>query len=114
MAIIKTHKLLDRVKGDTFNKVQFTYTDVTNSPMDLTGARIDIDFMYKCKTGTKVREASTATTGVDITSATDGIFELTSFICDWEIGIYFWDVRVTFADGTIKTYVQGTVKILQD
>ena len=114
MAAILTTKLRDRVKGDTFNKVQFEYIGVDGTPLDLTGTLIEIDFMYKCKTGMKVREAKTTTGGVDLIDPTNGMFDLESFICDWAIGTYHWDVKVTFTDGTVKTYIQGTVKILQD
>jgi len=54
MASILNHKLNDRIKGDTFSSVQFEYIDSdTDNPVDLTGAFIEIDFMYKCKTETK-------------------------------------------------------------
>jgi hypothetical protein len=116
MASILTHKLNDRIKGDTFSSVQFEYIDSdTNNPVDLTGAFIEIDFMYKCKTGTKVLEAKSNGNGVDIIDSSNGIFILEAFTpITWSIGSYFWDVKVTFADGTKKTYIQGTVKILQD
>ena len=116
MATIMTHKLNDRIKGDTFSSVQFEYIDSdTNNPVDLTGAFIEIDFMYRCKTGNKVLEANSNSNGVDVITPTDGRFVLEAFTpITWEIGTYFWDVKVTFADGSKKTYIQGTVKILQD
>ena len=116
MATIMTHKLNDRIKGDTFSSVQFEYIDSdTSNPVDLTGAFIEIDFMYKCKTGTKVLQTDSNLNGVDIIAPTDGRFVLEAFTpITWEIGTYFWDVKVTFADGSKKTYIQGTVKILQD
>ena len=116
MASILNHKLNDRIKGDTFSSVQFEYIDSdTNNPVDLTGAFIEIDFMYKCKTGTKVLEANSNSNWVDIIDSLNGIFLLEAFTpITWSVGSYFLDVKVTFADGTKKTYIQGTVKILQD
>jgi hypothetical protein len=116
MASITTHQLNDRIKGDTFSSVQFEYIDSdTNTPVDLTGAFIEIEFMYKCKTGTKVLQTDSNSNGVDITTPLDGLFVLEAFTpIVWNVGTYFWDVKVTFADGTKKTYLQGTVKILQD
>tara|TARA_R110001592_G_scaffold292966_1_gene562451 strand:+ start:1233 stop:1583 length:351 start_codon:yes stop_codon:yes gene_type:complete len=116
MASILNHKLNDRIKGDTFSSVQFEYIDSdTNNPVDLTGAFIEVDFMYRCKTGNKVLQADSNSNGVDITTPLSGLFVLEAFTpITWEIGTYFWDVKVTFADGTKKTYIQGTVKILQD
>jgi len=116
MASILNHKLNDRIKGDTFSSVQFEYIDSdTNNPVDLTGALIEIDFMYKCKTGTKVLQIDSNSNGVDIIDPLNGIFILEAFTpITWNVGSYFWDVKVTFADGTKKTYIQGTVKILQD
>ena len=115
MATIITHQLKDRIKGDTFSSVEFEYIDSnTELPVDMTGSLVEIEFMYKCKTGTKVLQVD-STDGVELTDAANGIFTLEAFTpITWNVGTYFWDVKVTFADGTKKTYIQGTVKILQD
>jgi len=33
---------------------------------------------------------------------------------DWDAGMYYYDLQLTWADGTIKTYVYGGVKVEQD
>jgi len=111
--VIQTSNLRDRVKNDTFRSVEFIFDD-EGTPIDLTGAGIKIQFRYRCKTGKVVKEVTDGN-GVTITDAINGTFKIDQFTpVDWEIGKYHYDVQITFADGSIKTYVQGNVKILQD
>ena len=113
MAVIQTSNLRDRVKNDTFRSVEFIL-EKNDLPIDLTGVSIAIQFRYRCKTGKVVKNISTGS-GITITDAVNGTFEIDEFTpVDWEIGTYYYDVQITFIDGSIKTYVQGNVKILQD
>ena len=109
MATIQTKKLQDRLKGDTFEAVNFTFTGV-----DLTGASIRIQFRYRCKTGAIVKDISTGS-GITITDATAGKFTIDEFTpIDWEVDTYYYDVPIVFPSGKNKTYLKGTVKINQD
>ncbi len=113
MVVIQTSNLRDRIKNDTFRSVQFIF-EQNDLPIDLTGVGIRIQFRYRCKTGKVVKDISNGS-GVTITDAINGTFEIDQFTpIDWEVGSYYYDVQITFTDGSIKTYVQGSVKILQD
>ena len=103
-------KLEPRVKGDTSNLVRFTLSPVT----DITGATIKTQFRKGGKTNQVTLEIST-TSGITVEDAVNGIFvwdEITEL--DWSVGTYNWDVEITFASGRIKTYVEGTMSVVQD
>ena len=113
MAVQLTYKMDNRVKGDTFRSINFTGTQ-GGTPLDLTGAAIKIEFRYSCTTGSIVYNAEVGS-GVTITDAAGGMFSLDEFTpITWEIGTYYYDVRITFSNGDIKTYIKGTVNVLQD
>ena len=113
MAVIQTSPLENRIKNDTFRSVEFII-DVDGTPVDLTGVTIQIQFRFRCKTGSVVKDIAT-TSGITITDAVNGTFEIDEFTpVDWAVDTYYYDAQITFTDGSIKTYIQGTVKILQD
>ena len=114
MAVIQTSNLENRIKNDTFASVNFNIKDGLGAAIDLTGASVQIQFRYRCKTGTVLKDVSIGT-GITVTTPTNGIITLDAFTpITWEVDTYYYDVQITFSDGRIKTYVQGTVKILQD
>ena len=113
MAVIDTKNLRDRILNDTFRSVEFTI-NVDGSPVDLTGTTIATEFRFRTKTGTVVKSVNNSA-GMTITDAVNGVVEIDEFTpVTWSPDTYYYDVQITFTDGTIKTYVQGTVKILQD
>jgi hypothetical protein len=114
MATIQTSNLRDRIKGDTFSSVNFTFLDSLGDPIDLTDATIRIMFRYRCNTGAVVKTMSIGS-GLTVASPTSGVVTLNAFTpITFEVDTYYYDVEITFDDGTIKTYVKGTFKVLQD
>ena len=113
MASIQRKNLYDRIKNDTSKSVQFTLTDESSVAIDLTGASIQIQFRYKSKTGTIVKDISVGS-GITVATPASGILVIDAFTCDWTPDIYYYDVQITFADTTIQTPVWGTVTVLQD
>jgi hypothetical protein len=101
-------------KGDTFEALQFTLLEtVGGAPIDLTGVTIECIFRKGNKQGLPVKSIDT-TSGITITDAVNGVFNFDAFILDWDAGLYYYDIEFTFTDGTIKTYIEGTIKINQD
>ncbi|MBV1952740.1 MAG: hypothetical protein KUG64_11175 [Cycloclasticus sp.] len=114
MATIVRKNLKDRVKNDTFSSVNFTLLDGLGDPIDITGVAIHIQFRYRCKTGSVVKDIEVGT-GITLTDPTNGIFTIDEFTpITFEVGDYYYDAQITFTDGSIKTYVYGTFKVLQD
>lgn len=55
---------------------------------------------------------SSATGEFTITDAAGGLFEFDEQIIDVDPGTYVFDIKITFADDTIKVWMQGTWTIL--
>ena len=113
--VIVTRTLENRIKNDTSNSVNFTFSNLTTGvAIDLTGITAQCQFRYNTKLGSVVLDA-TIGSGLTLTDAANGILtldEITSL--GWEIGCYKYDVQITFPTTKRKTYVQGTLTVLQD
>lgn len=114
MATIGTYNFINHYKGDTFKGAQFTFlNETTSSPIDLTGTEIRMQFRKGRKNGA-VKATLDLTDGLTLTDASNGILTVDPFIIDFEADVHYYDIQVTYADGTIKTYVQGKIKVIQD
>ena len=102
------------VKGDTFDGVLFTLT-LNGVAIDLTGATIIMDLRLT-KTGTSVKRfTSVADEHITISATpTDGTFTFNDQIIDVDAADYFYDIQITFADDTVKTYIYGRWTVIQD
>jgi len=104
-----TQALSNQLKGDTFNGARFTLSPVT----DLTGASIQTQFRRDGKTNPIQKDIAVGT-GITVEDLANGVFVWDAFIIDWTVGTYHWDVQITFADTSVKTYIEGTIKVVQD
>lgn len=111
---IGTYNIANHIKGDTFDGVQFTLQNTSDSlPIDLTGCLLKIQFRYRNKIG-KVQKELNIGTGITLVDAVNGIFKIDPFIIDWNPDTYYYDVETTFTNGVVKTYIEGMVTIIQD
>jgi hypothetical protein len=107
-----THNLPDVYRGDTMKEIRFELLK-NGVPIDLTGASVRCDF--KLKTGSHLFRFSKANDKISIMDPpTEGKFAINSTIIDFPAGTYNYDIEVIFADGTINTFVAGTLKVIQD
>lgn len=107
-------KINDQYKGDTYDGIQFTILNTEgNTPIDLTGVSIRSQFRFGSKTG-GIQKEITNGNGITIDDAVNGVFSIDSFIIDWSPDIYYFDVQITFSNGIVRTYIQGTIKVIQD
>jgi len=114
--IIKISNFENRLKGDTFPSVTFTLTDSLGDPTDLTGATLLLQFRRGSELGAIALQVTDGA-GLTVATPTSGIVVLDSWEpITWEIGVYYYDLQITFAGttGKIKTPVKGTVEIEQD
>jgi hypothetical protein len=109
------YRIEDHYKGDTFDGVEFTLLNTDDQlPIDLTGVAIKIDFKKDSPTGA-VKASFNVGSGVELTDPTNGVFELSAIDkLNWDVGVYYYDVEVTFSNGVTKTYLRGLFKIIQD
>ena len=103
----------NQYRGDTLDSVQFTLIDKdTSLPIDLTGASLKIQFRKPFKGATQL--TITDGSGITIVSPTTGRLIIDSFILDWDPGVYLYDIEITFANSTVKTYVRGSINVISD
>lgn len=108
------YKISDHYKGDTFDGVQFTILNSSdNSPIDITNSAMKIQFRKSSIIGDIVKEI-TNISGITFVDAINGVFKMDGFLINWDEGIYYYDVQITFVDETVRTYIKGTISIIQD
>jgi hypothetical protein len=114
MSVAAVVKIDNQYKGDTYDGVQFTLLNTEDSSaINLTGVAIKIQFRYDSKIG-GIQKEITNGNGVTISNAVAGIFSIDSFLIDWSPDIYYFDIQMTFPNGVVRTYIQGTIKVIQD
>lgn len=108
------YNIADHYKGDTFDGVQFTIINSTDSlPINITGCLIKIQFKKNSNNGSIIKEI-TEISGITIIDAINGVFKINPFLIDWDEGRYLYDVQITFPDLSVRTYIKGTILIIQD
>ena len=100
-------------KGDTFKGVSFTVT-VNGVASDLTNATIKMMLKTSTNSSTPSVTLSTANGKIVITSAFEGKFKVIPHIVAISDGFYYYDIQITYQDGTVKTYIDGSWKVLPD
>ena len=109
---MQQYNILGKVKGDTYNGVQFQYIK-DGVPVDLTGAGIFIDFRYPRKTG-KLTKALSVGDGITITDAANGEFRIDPFdLVGFEVNKHYYDIQLVL-NGVTKTYLEGYLEVIQD
>ena len=103
----------DHINHDTFEGVSFTVL-VNTVALNLTGASIRMMLRSQKLADTAVLTLSTADEKIIITNTAAGIFQVKKQIITVAPATYFYDIEITLSDGTVKTYVEGTWKILPD
>lgn len=97
--------------GDT-KVVQITVLDADGDPVDITSATIKWQAARSLGKSPVITKA-TGGSGVSITDAANGVFEVTLSGSDTEDlkGDYYFEAEVTASDGTISTVIAGTMKV---
>src|SRR3990172_2612992 len=108
-----TYNFPDHRKGDTIEAITFTIT-VNTIAINLTGASAKMD--VRNKQGNKLeRYTTTPADGLTIVApATDGKLRFDEKIVNIEAGTHDYDIEITLVDSSVKTYILGTWKIIQD
>lgn len=112
MAITIKNKIYDfknHKKGDTFKARKFTF------PFVITGASILMQFRLKQTSSTiteSLYEWKTSDNTFEIINA--NVVVMTSKKIDVMPGVYDYDLQITFPNGDVFTYFEGSQKITQD
>jgi hypothetical protein len=108
-----TYNFPDHRKGDTIEAITFTIT-VNTVALDLTGASAKMD-VRNSKGNRLARFTTTPAAGLTILApATDGKLRFDEQIIGIEAGTHDYDIEITLADDSVKTYIAGRWTITQD
>jgi hypothetical protein len=101
------------IKGDTFDEVEFSIQK-NSVALDLTGAIIRMQLKKECGGIPILSFTSVAAAGITITNAVGGLFKINKQIININSFNYVYDIEITFADGTVKTWIEGNFLIKCD
>jgi hypothetical protein len=101
------------IQGDTFEAVNFEVKK-NNTAVNLTGAVIKMQLKKECGGVPILSFTSVANAGLTITSAANGLFKINKQIINIPEYNYSYDIEITFADGTVKTWVEGNFVVKCD
>ncbi|HRY32122.1 MAG TPA: hypothetical protein P5531_04050 [Bacteroidales bacterium] len=99
-------------RGDTAPVITFEILDGNDEPIDLTEVKIKMDCVLR---NGSLKHSFSEQSGIDINLPLEGKFDVSLGKITWVAGIYDYDMEFWFSGGTIiKTYVYGTITVLQD
>lgn len=101
------------IQGDTFEAVNFEVIK-NSTALNLTGAVIKMQLKKECGGVPILSFTSVASAGITITNAASGLFKINKQIINIPEFNYLYDIEITFADGTVKTWVEGNFTIKCD
>ena len=101
------------IKGDTFEAVNFAVVKNTVA-LNLTGSVIKMQLKKECDGVAILALTSVASAGLTITNAAGGLFKINQQIINIPEFNYIYDIQITFADGTVKTWVEGNFVVKCD
>lgn len=107
------YNIRDQYRNDTTDLLQFNFADDLGNPINLTGVAIKVEFRKGGKSGSVVKTITNGA-GITVIDAVNGQIEFDTFIMYFVAAEYSYDIEFTFPDGTVKTYIQGTVKVIED
>ena len=94
------------IKGDTFDEMPFAILKNAVA-VNLTGAIIKMQLRSECGGLIALNLTSVASAGITITNAIGGLFKINKQIINIASGMYEYDLQITFADSTVKTWLSG-------
>lgn len=103
--MIPVWKIKPHIKGDTFTSRKITF------PFDITTCGIDMQFRQVANSRVYFFWSTENDTFEKI-NTTQIIMK--SRILDEQQGVYVSDLQITFADGTVKTYLNATLQMITD
>ncbi len=93
------------IKGDTFNQRKITF------PFDITDCKIEMQFKIDPTSSTVFYWSTVDSTFEKINSTT---VIMKKRILNFPVSNYISDLQVTFLDGSVQTYLNANLQIIQD
>ena len=101
------------IRGDTWNGINSIAITSNGVPVNLEDSQIVIHIRSsKNPASPLLYEFSTTSNTILITNPQYGIINIPTQLIDIPVGIYQYDLKIIFPNGTIKTYLKGEWEIL--
>ena len=81
-------------------------------PLDLTDVTMLCQF--RLNRDAPVALQFTTDSGITITDAVNGVFQIDSCIIDVPVASYKYDIEMTFPNGSVYTYISGAMNVVTD
>lgn len=108
---IGTYNYGRRIDGDSLGLINWNFfINDTDTVENLTGATPKIVWRRGSLRG-KVVQILEVGSGLNWTDQANGQLRQDSFIANWGVGTYWYDLQITYPDGSIYTKVQGNMRI---
>lgn len=109
------YNIANQYQNDTFDGIEFVIeNEVTNIGIDLTGCEIFIQFRGGYEKSELVKTLTNNNKGIENTDLPNGVFRISPFLVVWKPDTYAYDIQITFPDGVVKTFIKGTVTVIDD
>jgi hypothetical protein len=108
-----TYNIPDHRRGDTWDGINSITISVNGSPINLVGATIKMEFRQSLDSPV-VLTLSTADNSIIIFNALNGNIQIPPKKIEIPFGKYFYDLQVTYSNGVVKTYMEGSWEIRAD
>jgi len=110
---MKKYDIPKHRRGDTWPGINSITIATNGVPVNLTNATIKIDFRRDIDTPVALT-LSTTNGDIVITQPLQGTFSILPKLIEIPFGTYMYDLQVTFANGVVTTYMEGSWEILAD
>jgi hypothetical protein len=100
-------------RGDTWDGINSITINVNGVPINLTNADVKMEFRQSLDSPV-VLTLSTADNSIIIVNALNGNIQIPSKKIEVPFGKYFYDLQVTYPNGIVKTYMEGSWEIVAD
>lgn len=111
-----TYNFPDLVRGDTFDGISSLQITVNDAAPTTALASVRAQFRRSKKADAVLLELSSETSPatISIDNASTWLISVPAGSLDLPVGKAFYDMEFTDADGRKKTYIAGTIEVLQD
>lgn len=82
-------------------------SDAADVPVNLTGCSIIAEFRLGAPAAPITQTLQTPASGITITNATTGSFQLDQQLINWPAGTYYYTLKIVFATGIVTPILNG-------
>jgi hypothetical protein len=106
-----TYTIPPHRRGDTWDGINSISISINSAPVVLSGAEVKIEFRQSLDAPVAMT-FSTSTSTIQILNA--NTIRILPIKIEVPFAKYYYDLQVTYPNGTVKTYMEGTWEILPD